>query len=63
MMCQVSSPICWRDKESYHIVNDPPFEVEDLFYQQKKQDQYVHIPTWGMRPFYVDFYTYGTKEN
>ena len=41
------SPAGWRDEEAYHIINEPPFKVEDLFHQQKKQDQYVpevHIP-------------------
>ena len=59
-MCQVSIPSCWEDEEAYHIINEPPFEVEDLFLRQMKQDQYVpevHIPTRGRRP--LDFYTYG----
>ena len=63
MMCQVSTPSCWGDTEAYHIINEPPFEVEDLYHRQMKQDQYVLevcIPTRGRRPFCVDFYTSGT---
>ena len=62
-MCQTSTPSCGEDKEAYHITNQPPFEVEDLFHRQKRQDQYVpevHNPTRERRPFCVDFYTYGT---
>ena len=62
-MCQVSTPICWEDKEAYHIINEPPFEVEDLFLRWMRQGQYVpevDIPTRGRRPFCVDVYTYGT---
>ena len=65
-MCQVSIPSCWGEQEAYQIVNEPPFEVEDLFHRQRKQDQYVpevHIPTIGRRLFCVDFYTYGTQES
>ena len=64
-MCQDSFPSCWSEREAYHIINEPPLEVEDLFHQQKKQEQYVpevHIPTGRRRPFCVDFYTYGTSE-
>ena len=62
-MCQASTSSCWEDKEAYHITNEPPFEVEDLFHRQKEQDQYVpevHSPTGMGRPFCVDFYTPGT---
>ena len=62
-MCQVSTPSCWEDTEAYHIIDDLPFEVEDLFLWQMKQDQpvpKVHIPTRGRRHFCVDLYTYGT---
>ena len=65
-MCQDSTPSCRGDKQAYHIANEPPLEVEDLFHRQKKQDQYVpkvHIPTRGRRPLCVDFYIYGTWEN
>ena len=40
-MCHDSFPRYWRDEEAYHIVNQPPFEVEDLFHQQKKQEEYA----------------------
>ena len=53
MMCQVSTPSCWGDTEAYHIINEPPFEVEDLYHRQMKQDQYVLevcIPTRGGGP-------------
>ena len=49
-MCQTSTPSCWGDKEAHHIINEPPFEVEDLIHRQKKLDQCVpeiHIPTRG----------------
>ena len=65
-MCQESFPSCWCDREAYHIANEPPVEVEDIFSQWKKLEQYipeVHTPT-GMRwPFCVGFYTHGTKED
>ena len=47
-MCQVSTPSCWEDKEAYYMVNEPPYEEEDLFLRWMKQGQYVpelHIPT------------------
>ena len=62
-MCQVFTPSCLGDTEAYHNVYESPFEVEDLFHWQMKQDHYVpevHIPTRERRPFCVDFYTYGT---
>ena len=65
-MCQASIPSCWEDKEAYHIANETPFEAEDLFHRWKEQDQYVpevHNSTGECRPFSVDSYTHGTKEN
>ena len=30
-MCQGSIPSCWKGREAYHIINEPSFEVEDLW--------------------------------
>ena len=65
-MCQASIPSCWENKEAYPIINEPPLEVEDPFHRWKEQNHYmpeVHNSTGERRPFCVDFYTHGTKEN
>ena len=53
-MCQVLTPSCWEDKEAYHIINEPPFELEDLFLWQMKQEQYV-IEFWTFIPLFLFF--------
>ena len=31
-------PSCWNGREAYHIVNEPSFEVEDIFCPWKKKE-------------------------